>query len=314
MNIFITSNKDGEKSYFLGLDVLEEHHNHHIPISTCYDKDETSEIRKRIIKWFHENYVDPRSLLVQVEQINMHDTIHILMKNCSSQYDAGIIKDVAKELNKVSLIWVSSSLANQIIQKNKHRFINHQTEISSRSRVNYHSFIAIDFETANQARNSACAVGIVKVVNYNIIRKEYFLIRPPNNNFFFTYIHGIRWEDVKFEPSFKRLWDKVKYYFEEIDFIAAHNAEFDKSVLNACCETYGINMPKVPFNCTMKFSRQLWDIRPTKLPDVCNYFDIYLDHHDALSDAVACAKIMIKTLREKPTNINYKVYIKDIVV
>jgi DNA polymerase-3 subunit epsilon len=307
LNIFTTSNNDGEKSYFLGLNVLEEHHNHHTSISTCIESDETSKIRKKIIKWFYENYVDPRSFLVHVEQKYIYDTMHILMNNCSSKYDTGIIKEVAKELNKISFIWVSLSYANQIKQKNKHRLINHQTEISTRSRVNNHSFIAIDFETANQARDSACAIGIVKVVNYNIILKEYFLIKPPNNNFYFTYIHGIRWEDVKFEPSFKRLWDKVKYYFEEIDFVAAHNAGFDKSVLNACCETYGINIPKVPFNCTMKFARQLWGIHPTKLPDVCKYFDIYLDHHDALSDAVACAKIMIKTLNEKPTNINYLV-------
>ena len=43
----------------------------------------------------------------------------------------------------------------------------------------------------------------------------------------------------------------------------------------------------------MKIARSTWGIYPTKLPNVCNYLDIKLNHHDALSDAEACAKIFI---------------------
>jgi DNA polymerase-3 subunit epsilon len=38
----------------------------------------------------------------------------------------------------------------------------------------------------------------------------------------------------------------------------------------------------------------VWNIRPTKLSDVCKYFDIPLNHHDAASDALACAKIVLE--------------------
>jgi len=31
--------------------------------------------------------------------------------------------------------------------------------------------------------------------------------------------------------------------------------------------------------------------------DVCYYLKIPLNHHEALSDALACAKIMIKTIK-----------------
>ena len=40
-------------------------------------------------------------------------------------------------------------------------------------------------------------------------------------------------------------------------------------------------------------ARRAWNLRPTKLPDVCRHLGITLNHHDALSDALACAKIVI---------------------
>jgi DNA polymerase-3 subunit epsilon len=40
-------------------------------------------------------------------------------------------------------------------------------------------------------------------------------------------------------------------------------------------------------------ARKKWKLYPTKLPDVCRYLDIPLNHHEALSDAMACAKIVI---------------------
>ena len=45
------------------------------------------------------------------------------------------------------------------------------------------NFVAIDFETANNYRNSACAVGIVTVTD-NVITDEYYtLIQPPLNQY-----------------------------------------------------------------------------------------------------------------------------------
>lgn len=41
-------------------------------------------------------------------------------------------------------------------------------------------FVAIDFETANTSRDSACAIGLVTVRNGRIIDEYYQLIRPKN--------------------------------------------------------------------------------------------------------------------------------------
>jgi DNA polymerase III epsilon subunit-like protein len=43
----------------------------------------------------------------------------------------------------------------------------------------------------------------------------------------------------------------------------------------------------------VQISRRAWNIRPTRLSDVCNALDIALNHHEALSDANACAQIVL---------------------
>lgn len=160
-------------------------------------------------------------------------------------------------------------------------------------------FLAIDFETANYERDSACAVGLALVENGIIIKKEALLIRPPSRWFVFTDIHGITWEDVERERTFGQHWKKIRPFFNKIDFAVAHSASFDAGVLRACCDLHDIETPDVEFRCTVRLSRQVWGIRPTTLPDVCRKLKIPLKHHDAMSDTLACAKIMIEVLKER---------------
>ena len=156
------------------------------------------------------------------------------------------------------------------------------------------SFLAIDFETASYSRDSACAVGMVLVKNGRIVDEETLLIRPPSRQFNFTYIHGLTWDDVREQPTFGELWPAIEGLINRAEFLVAHNASFDQGVLRSCCETYGIVQPGRSFVCTMRLARSQWDIYPTKLPNVCDHFGIALNHHDAASDARACAEIMLR--------------------
>jgi len=161
------------------------------------------------------------------------------------------------------------------------------------------SFAAIDFETANYRRNSACSLSIVTVRGSEVEDQFTCLIRPPARKFDFTYIHGIRWEDVEDMPSFDDLWPIISAKLRGIKFIAAHNASFDRSVLYGCWEHYGLTAPSVPFVCTVQLARKAWNIYPTKLPDVCRKLRIELNHHDAASDALACAQIVIRAISDR---------------
>lgn len=158
-------------------------------------------------------------------------------------------------------------------------------------------FTAIDFETADYGRDSACSVALVHVRGGRIVDQRVQLLRPPRRRFVFTYIHGLTWEDVKEAPTFAEAWPDLAPLCEGSKFMAAHNAPFDKSVLRACCEAAGLTMPALPFQCTVKMARAAWDVFPTKLPHVCDRLGIPLDHHEALSDARACAQIVLEAGR-----------------
>ena len=154
------------------------------------------------------------------------------------------------------------------------------------------SYVALDFETANSSRNSACSLAIIRVEALQIVSRTYRLIRPPSTHFMFTNIHGITWNDVKSEPTFKDLWREFRPLFDDVSFIAAHNASFDSSVMKACCNTYGLVPPGAPYLCTVRLARQTWQLKPANLPSVCSYLGLRLEHHNALSDAEACANIV----------------------
>ena len=160
--------------------------------------------------------------------------------------------------------------------------------------VPFARFAAIDFETADYGRDSACAVAVVVVQQGKIVKQMSSLIRPPRRNFVFSYLHGITWRDVARKPGFGDLWPDIATLLEGAEFVAAHNASFDRGVLNACCAMSGTRPPATPYLCTMKLARRLWGIRPTKLSDVCCRFGIPLTHHQALSDALACAHIVLR--------------------
>jgi len=158
-------------------------------------------------------------------------------------------------------------------------------------------FTAIDFETADAGFDSACALGMVRVEEGRVTGRRLFLIRPPRRHIVNTFIHGISWEDVRHMPTFGELWPAISRELGGVDFVAAHNAAFDRRVLASCCLAAGIEPPALPFLCTMQLARKLWNIRPTKLPDVCRHFGIPLTHHDAASDTEACAHIMLHAAR-----------------
>jgi DNA polymerase-3 subunit epsilon len=162
------------------------------------------------------------------------------------------------------------------------------------------TFVAIDFETADYSRDSACAVGLVRVENRRIVARTYSLIKPPRKRFVFTYLHGITWEDVANQPTFAELWPTCSPMLAGIDFLAAHNASFDRSVLQRCCAVAGLPPPRISFRCTVQLARQTWNIYPTKLNHVCDHLGITLKHHQAASDAEACALIVLAAHQISP--------------
>lgn len=165
-------------------------------------------------------------------------------------------------------------------------------------RGNGPSYVAIDFETANESRDSACAVGIAVIENGRVTRSFERLIRPPTDRFsewsFRT--HGIHWRDVEREDDFATVWTAIQDEIGQPAFLVAHNAGFDQDVLATCCESSGIAPPDADFVCTIEAASSVWTLDNYKLPRVCEFLGIPLSHHNAKSDAEASATILLRAL------------------
>ncbi|MBK1809754.1 3'-5' exoribonuclease [Clostridium sp. YIM B02505] len=169
------------------------------------------------------------------------------------------------------------------------------------------NFIAIDFETANEKRNSPCSIGIVVVKSGKIVEKIHHLIKPKEMRFMPINIgiHGIRPSMVENEPEFDEVWQKIKYHFSG-ELVIAHNASFDISVLRNSAELYNIKLPSFNYICTMKLSKNFYKgIENAKLNTVNDFLGYEFKHHDALYDALACSNILLNISEElKCTDIN----------
>ncbi len=156
------------------------------------------------------------------------------------------------------------------------------------------SFVAIDFETA--VNHHICSVGIVTVESGKIIEEYHALVQPPNNQYHWrnTEVHGIRPEHTAKSPNFLQLYAEIeKRLLNKI--VVAHNESFDRGVLRRSIKDYNLSTPLdllVKWDCTMKIYRAK-GYKPAKLSSCCAVHNIALKHHDALSDARACAKLYL---------------------
>jgi len=161
----------------------------------------------------------------------------------------------------------------------------------------------IDFETANDDPSSACQVGYVIIKKNKVHKIGSFYIKPKTNNFKYTYTHGITANMVKNELDFRQVWLKIQKEFKGIDYFAAHNAPFDKRVLDNCLDKFKFKKNLIKFICTLQISRVYWkkgiDINNYQLSTIAKKIKFDLNHHEAESDAIACAKIIQKLSNTK---------------
>jgi DNA polymerase-3 subunit epsilon len=157
------------------------------------------------------------------------------------------------------------------------------------------SFVAIDFETANSRRGSACAIGMCKVENGLITDRYVKVLRPEPFEFERRNIaiHGIDEDQARQAPTIAEDWESIKKFVGDLPLVA-HNASFDKSVLDRSLEACGEELSGWNIDCTMLLSKQLFPKRSNyKLDDLSREFGIELNHHDAGSDAEACAQLRL---------------------
>ena len=158
----------------------------------------------------------------------------------------------------------------------------------------------LDFETANSQRHSACALGVTLFDNQQIIETNYWLFKPIGGfDYMNVMIHGITQADVINKPDFAQTWPEIKEYIKD-RLLIAHNAAFDMSVLRKTLEAYRLEKPKAVYSCTMRMAKSLWPHHYNhKLNTLCDHFGFELHHHNAASDALACARIGLELCKHQ---------------
>jgi len=123
------------------------------------------------------------------------------------------------------------------------------------------------------------------------------LFRPPSPHNWFhpgnIQVHGIQPEDVADAPSFEEVLPELLLFTEGQPLIA-HNASFDMGVLTKSAEHVGFDLPNLSYACSLKMARKTYNLDSYRLNAVAYAIGHEeFQHHDALADSDACARIVI---------------------
>ena len=155
-------------------------------------------------------------------------------------------------------------------------------------------WIAFDVETPNFANDRMSAIGVVVLEDGEIVDRFYSLVNPEERfDSFNISLTGITPFMVRNSPTFPKLWTRLEPVFAS-GILVAHNAPFDLGVLNKCLRDYGIAWKsEAQYACTCQIGRRLYPELPNhRLDTMAERFSFPLDHHNAMSDALVCARLL----------------------
>lgn len=173
-------------------------------------------------------------------------------------------------------------------------------------------FVALDWETANRARGSACSVGLVEVRDAAIVGRWASLMRPPELFASFdpanTAVHGLTLRDVADAPTFAELWPTIETQLAG-HVVVAHNAQFDLDVIRDATWAIGTRCPSLTYGCTLLLARRHYQLPSYTLDAVAQAAGVDLvHHHDALDDAFAAASILLRIAHDTAARSVHEVF------
>ena len=160
------------------------------------------------------------------------------------------------------------------------------------------SFCAIDFETSSADRSSVCAVGVAKVRRGVIVDRFTSLVLPPTGLDSFhprnVGIHGILPRDVADAPGWDTVFSKMMDFIRD-DNLVAHNAAFDRSVMQAACTALDLDHPENAWHDSWALAKRILTLGSYSLPFVSAALGLDdFRHHHAGADAEQAALITVR--------------------
>jgi DNA polymerase-3 subunit epsilon len=166
--------------------------------------------------------------------------------------------------------------------------------------------VVLDTETTGLDPNQGhriIEIACVEMMNRRVTRNTFYKRIHPERAIDegATNVHGIRLEDLEYEPKFAEIADDFLSYVEGAELII-HNAPFDVGFLNA--ELARLKKPPITERCTvtdtLAMARELHPGRKNTLDALCERYEIdnsARTFHGALLDAELLAEVYVAMTR-----------------
>ncbi len=164
-------------------------------------------------------------------------------------------------------------------------------------------YVSIDLETTglNPKEDAILEIGAVKVRNKQITDTFHVLLNPQREiSEHVTELTGICNKDVKGMPTFREIQSDLLRFLEN-DVLLGHHVIFDYSFLKRAFVNNGEirNKEMDTFERkgidTLKIAKQkITEIESRSLTSLCKYYQIELNAHRALNDAMATSDLYLK--------------------
>jgi len=162
-------------------------------------------------------------------------------------------------------------------------------------------FVVFDIETTgfSPTTDKIIEIGAVKIKNKKIVETFNMFVNPEMKiPSIIIELTGITNKDVDGEPTIEYVLGKFLEFVKDIP-VVAHNSNFDVGFIKYNCKLQGLQFKNIVID-TLKISRILLkNLKRHKLTSLIKHYGIIVeDHHRALDDAIATAKVFIYQMEE----------------
>lgn len=180
------------------------------------------------------------------------------------------------------------------------------------------SYISLDLETTGLSpkHDKIIEIGAVKIIDGNIVDTFSTFVNPGRSlEDRVVALTGITDSDLKKAPLVNEVIGELISFSDDLPLIG-HRILFDYSFVKQAAVNSGIKFERTGVD-TLKISRACFpELESKRLKDMCNHYDINLNAHRALNDAIATHELYVKLQEEfsskypkifEPEKLNYQV-------
>ena len=165
------------------------------------------------------------------------------------------------------------------------------------------TFNAIDVETANADRASICQIGIVQVVDGQVVDTWETLVDPQEPfDFWNVRVHGIDEDEVKGSPTMPQIRAELHRRLRGSHLVS--HTGFDRVAFERAMNKYALEQLQVTWLDSQRIAKNAWpDNERWNLKSLADSLGLSFQHHDALEDARVVCEIILQASHDTSRDI-----------